>query len=349
MARAIDRRSPRTTPSTTVWTSTAGAYQPGCRRSRAELRVPKSTSLSPSCPERRHLQASPQAGTDRGSRGAMSVRLPRGGTMTVHAHRRFVPLLALTVAWLLGAAWAASAAPGDLDPTFSEDGRVLFDVAGGGNWADAVAVLPSGKFCWPEDPPWGTSPSSDSRSTAIPTAPSAAETASGARISWVRPTTRRRSSCCRRASSSWPEAREMGRTGSGSPSPAISHREVWILPSAVTGRPPWCSVRAPPPPTSCGCPTAPSSSPAGPATTSPWSGQAGREPFHGLRGRGRGGEDGLLRWSRLANDAALADDRILVAGSAETGEDLDVISQPATAGGRPRQGLQRRRQAHADH
>jgi uncharacterized delta-60 repeat protein len=40
----------------------------------------------------------------------------------------------------------AEAAPGDLDPTFSGDGKVLTDIAGGDDGASAVAIQPDGKI-----------------------------------------------------------------------------------------------------------------------------------------------------------------------------------------------------------
>jgi uncharacterized delta-60 repeat protein len=51
----------------------------------------------------------------------------------------------VTLALLLAAAPNAHAAPGDLDPTFSRNGKVLTDVGGGGDdGASAVAVQPDG-------------------------------------------------------------------------------------------------------------------------------------------------------------------------------------------------------------
>jgi uncharacterized delta-60 repeat protein len=47
---------------------------------------------------------------------------------------------------LLAAAPSAHAAPGDLDPTFSDDGKVLSDIAGGDDGASAIAVQPDGKI-----------------------------------------------------------------------------------------------------------------------------------------------------------------------------------------------------------
>jgi uncharacterized delta-60 repeat protein len=47
---------------------------------------------------------------------------------------------------LLAAAPNAHGAPGDLDPTFSRNGKVLFDFAGGDDGASAVAVQPDGKI-----------------------------------------------------------------------------------------------------------------------------------------------------------------------------------------------------------
>ncbi len=63
--------------------------------------------------------------------------------------RKAVGLLAATTGAVLLAVLAvapdAQAAPGDLDPSFSRNGKVLIDFAGGDDGASAVAVQPDGK------------------------------------------------------------------------------------------------------------------------------------------------------------------------------------------------------------
>src|SRR4051812_26571589 len=65
------------------------------------------------------------------------------GSPRAHA-KRLLPALALVVVPLVVCA-DASAAPGDLDPTFGSGGTLTTDL-GGYEWAGAVLVQPDGKI-----------------------------------------------------------------------------------------------------------------------------------------------------------------------------------------------------------
>jgi uncharacterized delta-60 repeat protein len=56
-----------------------------------------------------------------------------------------ITLIGLALPVMMGAS-TAYAGPGDLDPSFSRDGRVLTDIAGGDDTATAVAIQPDGKI-----------------------------------------------------------------------------------------------------------------------------------------------------------------------------------------------------------
>ena len=55
-------------------------------------------------------------------------------------------VMAITCVVLFTMVPRAEAAPGDLDPTFSGDGKVLTDIAGGDDGASSVAVQADGKI-----------------------------------------------------------------------------------------------------------------------------------------------------------------------------------------------------------
>jgi uncharacterized delta-60 repeat protein len=56
-----------------------------------------------------------------------------------------ITLIALALPVMMGAS-TAYAGPGDLDPSFSRDGRVLTDIVGGDDTATAVAIQPDGRI-----------------------------------------------------------------------------------------------------------------------------------------------------------------------------------------------------------
>jgi hypothetical protein len=60
-------------------------------------------------------------------------------------HRRRAALTAIVAAALVGAAGLALGAPGDLDPGFDGEGRVVIDY-GGADRANDVLVQPDGKI-----------------------------------------------------------------------------------------------------------------------------------------------------------------------------------------------------------